>query len=258
VLVAVILVAVFADLVATYDPLALQPEIRLYAPSLEHYFGTDHMGRDIYSRTIHGARTSLTVGFMVAALAALIGTASGLLSGYYKRVDLVLMRIMDGLMAFPGIVLAVGIMAAMGPHVANVIVALSVVQAPRVVRVVRSIVLGIKEMQYVEAARCLGVSDTRMLIRHVLPNCISPLVVQSSFIFSEAVLGEAALSFLGLGVPPEVPSWGGILGDARMYIRNAPWMMFLPGLALSFTVLGLNLLGDGIRDLLDPRLRRNS
>jgi peptide/nickel transport system permease protein len=164
---------------------------------------------------------------------------------------------MDGMMAFPGIVLAVGIMAAMGPNIANVIVALAIVQTPRVVRVVRSMVISIRGLQYVEAARSIGVRDTRMMIRHILPNCISPLIVQSTFIFSEAVLGEASLSFLGVGAPPEIPSWGVILGEARLYIRTAPWMMFLPGMALTLTVLGLNLLGDGIRDWLDPRLRRN-
>jgi peptide/nickel transport system permease protein len=188
-LLTVLLVALLAQVLATHNPLLLRPEIRLSPPSAEHRFGTDNFGRDLYSRTVYGARLSLMVGGMVAMLAALAGTAMGLLGGYYPRVDLVLMRIMDGMMAFPGIVLAVGIMAAMGPHVANVIVALSVVQTPRVVRVVRSVVISLRNMQYVEAARCLGVSDWRMLLRHILPNCISPLVVQCTFIFSEAVLG---------------------------------------------------------------------
>jgi peptide/nickel transport system permease protein len=255
-LLGVLLVAVLAQVLATHNPLAVRPEIRLSRPSTEHRFGTDNFGRDLYSRTVYGARISLIVGGVVALLAALAGTVMGLLGGYYPRVDLVLMRIMDGMMAFPGIVLAVGIMAAMGPHVANVIVALSIVQTPRVVRVVRSVVLSLRGMQYVEAARCMGVSDRRMLLRHILPNCISPLVVQCTFIFSEAVLGEASLSFLGVGAPPEIPSWGVILGEARLYIRNAPWMMFLPGTALTVTVLALNLVGDGIRDWLDPRLRK--
>ena len=255
-LLGVFLVAALAQILATHDPLLVRPEIRLARPGADHRFGTDNFGRDIYSRTVYGARISLLVGSSVALLAALAGTVIGLLGGYYPRVDLVLMRIMDGMMAFPGIVLAVGIMAAMGPHVANVIVALSIVQLPRVVRVVRSVVIGLRNMQYVEAARCVGVSDWRMLARHILPNCVSPLVVQCTFIFSEAVLGEASLSFLGVGAPPEIPSWGVILGEARLYIRNAPWMMFLPGAALTLTVLALNLLGDGIRDWLDPRLRK--
>ena len=255
-LLGVFLVAALAPALATHSPLQVRPEIRLSRPSPEHHFGTDNFGRDLYSRTVYGARISLLVGGMVALLAALAGTAIGLLGGYYPRADIVLMRIMDGMMAFPGIVLAVGIMAAMGPHVANVIVALAIVQTPRVVRVVRSVVIGLRGMQYVEAARCMGVSDRRMLLRHILPNCISPLVVQCTFIFSEAVLGEASLSFLGVGAPPEIPSWGVILGEARLYIRNAPWMMFLPGTALTVTVLALNLVGDGIRDWLDPRLRK--
>jgi peptide/nickel transport system permease protein len=254
-LVAVFGVAVLAQALATHDPLRVRPEIRLSPPGAEHRFGTDNFGRDLYSRTIHGARTSLLVGGMVALLAAVIGTAIGLLGGYYPRLDIVLMRVMDGMMAFPGIVLAVGIMAAMGPRVSNVIIALAIVQTPRVVRVVRSVVISLRNMQYVEAARCMGVSDWRMLLRHILPNCVSPLIVQCTFIFSEAVLGEASLSFLGVGAPPEIPSWGVILGEARLYIRNAPWMMFLPGMALTVTVLALNLLGDGIRDWLDPRLR---
>ena len=255
-LLGVLLVALLAPLLATHSPLLVRPEIRLSRPSAEHRFGTDNFGRDLYSRTVYGARISLLVGGMVALLAALAGTAIGLLGGYYPRVDIVLMRIMDGMMAFPGIVLAVGIMAAMGPHVSNVIAALAIVQTPRVVRVVRSVVLSLRGMQYVEAARCVGVSDWRMLWRHILPNCISPLVVQCTFIFSEAVLGEASLSFLGVGAPPEIPSWGVILGEARLYIRSAPWMIFLPGTALTVTVLSLNLVGDGIRDWLDPRLRK--
>ena len=255
-LLGVLLVALLAQILATHDPLVLHPRIRLSPPSAEHRFGTDNFGRDLYSRTIYGARLSLLVGGMVALLAALAGTGAGLVGGYYPRIDIFLMRIMDGMMAFPGIVLAVGIMAALGPRVANVIAALAIVQAPRVVRVVRSVVISLRGMQYVEAARCMGVSDWRMLLRHILPNCVSPLVVQCTFIFGEAVLGEASLSFLGVGAPPEIPSWGIILGDARLYIRNAPWMMFLPGTALTVTVLALNLVGDGIRDWLDPRLRK--
>ena len=256
-LLGVLIVAVLAQLLATHNPLLVRAQIRLSPPSAEHRFGTDNFGRDLYSRTVYGARLSLLVGGMVALLAALAGTIMGLLGGYYPRADIVLMRVMDGMMAFPGIVLAVAIMAAMGPHVANVIVALSIVQTPRVVRVVRSVVISLRNMQYVEAARCMGVSDWRMLLRHILPNCISPLVVQCTFIFSEAVLGEASLSFLGVGAPPEIPSWGVILGEARLYIRNAPWMIFLPGAALTLTVLALNLVGDGIRDWLDPRLRKS-
>ncbi|MCL4532605.1 MAG: ABC transporter permease [Actinobacteria bacterium] len=252
-----LLVAVFAPVIPPRDPNAVQPDIRLAVPSGAHPFGTDNMGRDLFSRTVYGAQISLLVGGMVAFLAALAGTTGGLLGGYYKKVDLVLMRIMDGMMAFPSIILAVGIMAALGAQVTNVIVALAIVETPRIMRVVRSVVMGIRNAQYVEAARSVGARDARLLVRHILPNCISPLIVQSTFVFGTAVLGEASLSFLGVGVPPDRPSWGTILGEARLYISTAPWMMFLPGSALTITVLGLNLLGDGIRDWLDPRLRRN-
>ncbi len=255
-LLVILLTAVFAPLLANHNPDTIRPDIRLLGPSLQHYFGTDNFGRDLYSRTVFGARVSLLVGMSVAILSGLAGAVIGLLAGYYPRIDTVLMRIMDGMMAFPGIVLAVGIMAAMGAKVSNVIVALSVVYTPRVARVVRSLVLTISSMQCIDAARAVGITDRRILIRHILPNCISPLIVQGTFIFSDAVLAEAALSFLGVGTPPYIPSWGIILGEARLYIRIAPWMITLPGVALTVTVLGLNLVGDGIRDWLDPRLRK--
>ena len=255
-LVVVLLVALGAPLLTSIDPQFVQPEQRLAPPSALHPAGTDNFGRDLFSRTVYGARVSLAVGGFVAVLATTLGTALGLIAGYYPRVDGPLMRLMDSLMAFPGIVLAVAIMAAVGPQVANVVIALSVVYTPRIVRLVRSIVLVVREMQYIEAARSVGLRDARIIARHILPNCLSVLTVQSTFIFAEAVLAEAALSFLGVGTPPYIPSWGIILGEARTYIRDAPWMMLLPGIALSMTVLGLNLLGDGLRDLLDPRQRR--
>jgi peptide/nickel transport system permease protein len=252
----VVLVAVAAPLLTSIDPQFVQPEQRLAPPSPLHPAGTDNFGRDLFSRTVYGARVSLLVGGLVAILATALGTALGLVAGYYPRVDGPLMRLMDSLMAFPGIVLAVAIMAAVGPQVSNVVIALSVVYTPRIVRLVRSVVLVVREMQYIEAARSVGLPDVRIALRHILPNCLSVLTVQSTFIFAEAVLAEAALSFLGVGTPPYIPSWGIILGEARTYIRDAPWMMLLPGVALSVTVLGLNLLGDGLRDVLDPRQRR--
>jgi peptide/nickel transport system permease protein len=185
-------------------------------------------------------------------LSAVIGSVAGLLAGYYRRIDTALMGVMDSLMAFPGIVLAVAIMAAIGARLENVVIALGVVQIPRVTRLVRSVVFTIVHTQYIEAGRAIGLTDRRILLRHILPNCISPLIVQGSFIFGFAVLGEASLSFLGVGAPPYIPSWGNILGEARVFIRDAPYMMLLPGLALSVTILGLNLVGDGIRDWLDP------
>jgi peptide/nickel transport system permease protein len=251
----ILLMAIAAPVLTPFDPQVVAPEQRLAPPSGAHLAGTDNFGRDLFSRTVYGARVSLLVGGLVAIVATLIGTILGLIAGYYPRIDRLLMRLMDSLMAFPAVVLAVAIMAAVGPQVSNVVIALSVVYMPRIARLVRSVVLVVREMQYIEAARSVGLQDGRILLRHILPNCLSVLSVQSTFIFAEAVLAEAALSFLGVGTPPSIPSWGIILGEARTYIRDAPWMMLLPGICLSITVLGLNVMGDGLRDLLDPRQR---
>lgn len=256
VLAVVLLVAAAAPLLATQSPLLLDPGIRLQAPGEGHLFGTDNFGRDIYSRTIFGARLSLLIGTAVSVLTVLFGLLIGLVAGYFRRVDGWLMRIMDGFMAFPSVILAVAIMAAIGPRVENVIVALTVVYTPRLARVVRSVVLTVRELQYIEAARTIGARTGRIVLGHILPNCRSPLIVQATFIFADAVLAEAGLSFLGVGTPPEIPSWGNMLGEARAYLATAPWTMLAPGAALMVAVLGLNLLGDGVRDLLDPRLRK--
>src|SRR6266481_1143210 len=228
---------------------------RLAAPGRAHWFGTDDVGRDVWSRVVYGARLSLLVGVAVVALSFLVGVVCGTVAGYYRRLDNVVMRVMDGLMAFPAIVLAIALMAALGPSVVNVIVAIGVVYSPRVARVVRGSVLVIRETAYVEAARALGASDGSVMARHILPNCLSPVIVQGSFVFAAAVLTEAALSFLGVGVPPYVPTWGNILAEGRLYLQQAPWLVLYPGAAIMVTILGLNLLGDGLRDLLDPRLR---
>jgi peptide/nickel transport system permease protein len=253
----ILVVALIAPLISTHDPLFLDPVARLTAPGNDgHILGTDNFGRDTYSRVVYGSRVSLLVGFGVATGTAVFGTLIGLVAGYFKKVDAWIMRVMDGLMAFPGVILAVAIMAAVGPSVSNVIFALTVVDTPRLARVVRSVVLAVRELQYIEAAHAIGLGTPRILFRHILPNCLAVLTVQSTFIFAQAVLGEAGLSFLGVGTPPYIPSWGNMLGEARAYIANAPWTMLAPGAALMFGVLGLNLLGDGVRDLLDPRLRR--
>jgi peptide/nickel transport system permease protein len=237
------------------DPAHMDVAGRLAAPSRAHWFGTDDVGRDVWSRVVYGARLSLLVGVAVVALSFLVGVVCGLVAGYYRRLDNLVMRVMDGLMAFPAIVLAIALMAALGPSVINVIVAIAVVYSPRVARVVRGSVLVIRETSYVEAARALGVSDVVLIGRHILPNCLSPVIVQGSFTFAAAVLTEAALSFLGVGVPPYVPSWGVILAEGRLYIQQAPWLVLYPGAAIMLTIFGLNLFGDGLRDLLDPKIR---
>jgi len=237
------------------NPRRMDVSVRLARPSAAHWFGTDDVGRDVFSRVVHGARLSLLVGAAVVTLSFVVGVSCGLVAGYYRALDNGVMRVMDGLMAFPAIILAIALMAALGPSVTNVIVAIGIVYSPRVARVVRGSVLVIRETPYVEAARALGASDLTLLGRHVLPNCLSPVIVQGSFVFAAAVLIEAALSFLGVGVPPYVPSWGNILAEGRLYIQQAPWLILYPGAAIMLTILGLNLVGDGLRDLLDPKIR---
>ena len=252
--VAMTILGLLAPLIAG-DPGFMDPAGRLATPSRLHWFGTDDVGRDVYSRVVYGARLSIVVGGAVVLLSMAVGLVCGLAAGYYRRLDNLVMRVMDGLMAFPAIVLAIGLMAALGPSVINVVVAIAVVYTPRVARVVRGSVLVVRETSYVEAARALGASDATLVARHVLPNCLSPVIVQGSFVFAAAVLTEAALSFLGVGVPPYVPSWGVILAEGRLYIQQAPWLVLYPGAAIMLTILGLNLFGDGLRDLLDPKVR---
>ncbi len=252
---AMVLVALLAPLLSPYDPLEVNVPQRLLGPSRSYLMGTDNLGRDTLSRVIYGARVSLLVGSLVVACAASAGIALGLTAGYSHRVDRILMRILDGLMAFPTTLLAIALMAALGARLSNVIIALAVVFTPRVARVVRGVTLVVRELDYVQAARALGASDSRILARHIFPNCLAPVIVQSTFIFAESVLAEAALSFLGVGLPPYIPSWGTIITTGRMFMETAPWLTIFPGLAILVTVLGLNLLGDGLRDLADPRLR---
>ena len=255
ILAVVMLAALLAGVASTHDPRRLNPAERLKPPSAANFLGTDEFGRDVFSLVLYGGQVSLLVGATTMALTSLWGIAIGLIAGYYKRVDLVLMRIMDGLMAFPAILLAIALMAARGPGVGNVIFALSVVYTPRTAMLIRSTVLSIRELDYVQAARALGRRDLMIAFRHILPNCVGPLLVQASFIFAYAILAEAILGFLGVGVPPYVPSWGNVIASGKNVIREAFWVSLFPGLALTLSGLGLNLLGDGLRDVLDPRLR---
>jgi peptide/nickel transport system permease protein len=214
------------------------------------------LGRDIYSRTVHGGRISLTVGLAVAILASLIGLLVGLVSGYIRAVDAVMMRVMDGLMAIPEILLAISLMAITSASIENVIIAITIPEIPRVARLVRGIVLTIREQPYVEAAICIGTGLPKMLFRHILPNTVAPLLVQGTYVFASAVIMEALLGFIGAGTPPEIPSWGNIMADGRVYFQVAPWSIIFPGIFLSLTVLAVNVLGDSLRDMLDPRLAR--
>jgi len=250
-----LLVAVFANALSTQTPTRLFPGNRLKPPSALHYLGTDEFGRDVYSLVLHGSRVSLLVGGVTMILTSLGGILIGLAAGYSRRLDPVIMRFMDGLMAFPAILLAIALMAARGPGVANVIFALSLVYMPRTAMLIRSTALSLRELDYVQAAQALGRRDLAIAIWHILPNCMGPLLVQGTFIFAYAVLAEAILGFLGVGVPPYVPSWGNVIASGKNVIREAYWVSFFPGLALTLAGLSLNLLGDGLRDTLDPRLR---
>ncbi len=255
ILAVVALAALLAGVLATHSPTRLYPANRLRPPGLQNYLGTDEFGRDVYSLVLYGARISLLVGVTTMMLTSLGGIVIGLVAGYYRRLDLPIMRVMDGLMAFPAILLAIALMAARGQGVLNVIFALSVVYTPRTAMIIRSSVLSIRELDYVQAARALGHRDLAIAVRHILPNCVAPLLVQGSFIFAYAILAEAILGFLGVGVPPYVPSWGNVISSGKNVIREAFWVSLFPGLALTLAGLSLNLLGDGLRDTLDPRLR---
>ncbi len=252
----IFLLALFAPLLATQPPLEMKITDRLKAPSATHWFGTDEFGRDVYSRVVYGSRISISVGLSVVLISSVFGLILGLYSAYYRHLDNLIMRVVDGLMAFPAVLLAIAIMAALGPKVENVIISISVVYIPTVARTVRSAALVVREQTYIEAIRALGGKPWRIIWRHIAPNCLSPLIVQATFIFAYAVIIEASLSFLGAGTPPPQPSWGNILSDGRTLIRQAWWIMVFPGIAIVMTVLGLNLIGDGLRDLLDPHTNK--
>jgi peptide/nickel transport system permease protein len=256
VLVTMVLMAILAPWLATSDPQALAPVQRLRQPSSEHWFGTDMLGRDVYSRVMFGARISLTVGGAVAALSIGLGLAIGLVTGFVRWLDAVVMRVMDGLMSIPSVLLAIALMALTEASVWNVILAITLAEVPRVVRLVRSLVLSLREQPYVEAAIATGTRLPLILLRHILPNTLAPLLVQGTYICASAMITEAILSFIGAGTPPNVPSWGNIMAEARSMFQLAGYLIFFPGVFLSLTVLAVNMLGDGMRDALDPRLAR--
>jgi len=251
-----VVVALAAPFLGTVDPAALSPIRRLRMPSEQYWFGTDALGRDVYSRVVYGARASLFVGFAVAFVAVLAGLLFGLLAGFNRWIDAILMRIMDGLMSIPSVLLAIALMALTRASLENVIAAIAIAEIPRVTRLVRSIVLGLREQPFVEAAIAVGTSTPLILWRHILPNTIAPLIVQATYIAASAIITEAILSFIGAGLPPSIPTWGNIIAEGRAIFQVRPHLILIPAGFLSVTVLAINLLGDGMRDALDPRLAR--
>ncbi|HYS12146.1 MAG TPA: ABC transporter permease [Burkholderiaceae bacterium] len=256
VLLLMILIAIAAPWLGTGDPLTVSPIRRLRPPGAQYWFGTDMLGRDVYSRVLYGARVSLTVGLAVAIFSTLIGLTIGLVTGYLRWLDAVMMRVMDGLMSIPSVLLAIALISLTTASLRNVIVAITITEIPRVVRLVRSLVLTLREQPYVEAAIAAGTRLPAILLRHILPNTLAPLLVQATYVCASAMITEAILSFIGAGTPPNIPSWGNIMAEARSLIQVAGTILLFPGIFLSLTVLSVNLLGDGMRDALDPRLAR--
>lgn len=248
--------ALAAPFLATADPLAINPAVRLGTISSENYFGTDSLGRDVFSRVIYGARTSLFVGFIAAIASVLLGLLIGVIAGYFRMADMIIMRVMDGIMSIPSIVLAVALVSLAGASLTAVLVAIIVPEFPRVVRLVRGVILNLRTEPYVEAAISLGTPLPKLLVRHMIPNTLAPLIVQGSFILASAMLTESILSFLGVGLPPEIPSWGNIMAEGRRYFQMLPGLIFFPGIFLALTVLSINLIGDALRDTLDPKMVR--
>jgi peptide/nickel transport system permease protein len=251
-----IFIAIFAPFLATVDPTALAPAKRTRPPSDLYWFGTDMLGRDVYSRVMYGSRVSLMIGFSVAACASIIGTTIGLIAGFFRWIDAIVMRVMDGLMSIPAILLAIALMALTRASMKNVIIAISIAEFPRVCRLVRGVVLSLREQPYVEAAIASGTRLPVIIWKHILPNTLAPLMVQATFICASAMITEATLSFLGAGTPPIIPSWGNIMAEGRALWQVKPYIVFFPAVFLSITVLAVNMLGDGLRDALDPRLAK--
>jgi peptide/nickel transport system permease protein len=257
-LLAVVLLSLFAASVASTDPGQIRPRLRLRAPDWAYPFGTDALGRDIFARVLHGGQVSLLVGLLSAAAATLVGTLVGLVAGSSRLLDAIVMRAVDGLMAIPSLLLAIAIVALVGPNLFSIVAAIAISEVPRVVRLVRGVVLTVREEPYVRAAEGLGIPTPLVLLRHILPSCIAPLVVQTTHMFAASILIEAALGFLGVGFPPELPTWGNVLAEGRAVFQRAPWTIVFPGLFLGLSVLAVNILGDGLRDRLDPRLARTA
>jgi peptide/nickel transport system permease protein len=251
-----VVAAVAAPWMGTVDPIAMSPTQRLKAPTALHWLGTDSFGRDVWSRVVYGTRVSLAVAFACAAISVIVGLFIGMIAGYFRLADAILMRVMDGLMAIPGILLAIALISLSGSTLTTVIVAISIPEIPRVVRLVRSVVLTVREEPYVQAAISVGTPLPQLLWRHVMPNTFPPLIVQATYVAASAMLTEAILSFLGAGTPPEFPSWGNMMAEGRVFFPIAPWIVLFPGIALALSILAVNVVGDGLRDRLDPRMAR--
>ncbi|MFO0154691.1 MAG: ABC transporter permease [Alphaproteobacteria bacterium] len=255
-LIVLILSALFAPWLTPYDPFEMNVVDRLLPPNETYWFGTDAFGRDIFTRTLYGGRVSLVIGAAVAVAATVVGLLIGVVAGYFRTADAILMRIMDGLMAIPGILLAIALMSLTRASIWIVILAITIPEVPRVARLVRSVVLSVREQVYIQAASAVGTRFPRLMLRHILPNTFAPLIVQATYIAASAVLVESYLSFLGVGTPPEIPSWGNIIAEGRLYVQIAFWNILFPSVFLAVMVLSINILGDGLRDMLDPRLAR--
>jgi peptide/nickel transport system permease protein len=255
-LIVLILSALLAPWFTPYDPFEMNVVDRLLPPNETYWFGTDAYGRDIFTRTLYGGRVSLVIGAAVAVAATVVGLLIGVIAGYFRTADAILMRVMDGLMAIPGILLAIALMSLTRASVWIVILAITIPEVPRVARLVRSVVLSVREQVYIQAASAVGTRFPRLMLRHILPNTFAPLIVQATYIAASAVLVESYLSFLGVGTPPEIPSWGNIIAEGRLYVQIAFWNILFPSVFLAVMVLSINILGDGLRDMLDPRLAR--
>jgi peptide/nickel transport system permease protein len=256
ILILLVLAALLAPVLGTVDPRKINILPRMRPPSAQAWFGSDQLGRDVWTRTLYGARISLIVGLMVAVMSISSGLLIGMISGYLRKLDALIMRIMDGLMSIPGILLAIGLVSVSGASLATVTIAITLPEIPRVVRLVRAIVLSVREEPYVEAAIAVGTKTHLILWRHVLPNCVPPLIVQATYVAASAMLTEALLSFLGAGTPPEIPSWGNMMAEGRIVFPIAPWIVLIPGCTLALAILAVNVLGDGLRDRLDPKIAK--